>query len=255
MSFFNTFFLFILGLFIGSFLNVLSDRLPKGETILGRSHCDSCRQALKWHDLFPVLSFVSLRGECRYCHKKLSYQYPLSELITGFIFAVVYLFMTAQNEISLANITYYLLVSSGLIVIFFSDLRHGIIPNKILVSLTLFSFIWLLVFHFSSLPYHLIAAILAFSFFLLIFLLTKGRGMGLGDVKMAGFIGFFMGISLVFSAFYIAFLTGGLWGFILILWKKKELKSSVPFGPFLVIGVFLAFIFQNQILSLISSYL
>lgn len=257
MSFFYPLFLFVLGLFIGSFLNVLSDRLPQGISILGRSHCDYCHKTLKWYDLVPLLSYIQLRGNCRYCHHKFSIQYPLSELITGLIFILIYLslFSFQLPTISqISNLFYYLFMASTLIVIFFADLRHGIIPDKVLLPATIVTLIWLLIYDQSLIVNNLLAALLCFLFFLLILFLTRGRGMGFGDVKFAFLIGLFLGLPLSISALYLAFLTGGGVSFILILWKKKRLKSTVPFGPFLVIGTFLAIFLQSQILSLVSYY-
>ena len=141
--------IFILGISIGSFLNVLIERLPKNKSILGRSACNHCNKTLSWKDLIPILSFVYLRGKCRYCHSPFSYQYPIVELLTGilFVFTIYYLPITNLSTNYLISSIYYLAIVSSLIVIFFADLRHGIIPDKILFPAILFSFIFLVLNH------------------------------------------------------------------------------------------------------------
>ena len=256
---------FIIGLFFGSFLNVLADRIPRGEKLTGRSHCENCHKVLSWKDLIPIISFVYLRGKCRYCGSKLSLQYPIVELLTGAMFALTYLWLNnpiSNVQFQMSNsifyflfTIYYLFMVSSLIVIFFADLKHGIIPDKIVIPAIVVSFAYLLIIHQSSIINHLLSALLSFGFFLIIYILTKGRAMGFGDVKFAFFIGLFLGFPAVLFAFYIAFLTGGIVGIILILWKKKALKSAIPFGPFLVIGSVLGLFLQSVIIHLISPLL
>ena len=139
--------IFILGLTVGSFLNVLIDRLPNDKSILGRSYCDHCKKTLSWKDLIPVLSFVYLRGKCRYCHAPLSYQYPIVELLTGLLFIATYQFATLNFQL-----IYYLLIVSSLIVVFFADLKYGIIPDKILLPAIVVSLVYLTIstFYFPS---------------------------------------------------------------------------------------------------------
>lgn len=244
-------FLFILGLSIGSFLNVLIDRLPRRESILGRSYCEFCKKTLSWKDLIPALSFIYLRGKCRYCKAKLSYQYPIVEFITGllFVLTIYYLPYTNFSTNYLVSSIYYLTIVSSLIVIFFSDLKYGIIPDKIIFPAVLVSLVYLFIIHNSLFIIHIASAIGAFLFFLFIYLITRGRGMGLGDVKLSFLIGLVLGFPGTIFALYIAFLTGGFIGIILILWKKKKLKYAIPFGPFLVIGCGVSLFFQDQIIQ------
>ena len=261
---------FILGLAIGSFLNVLIDRLPRREKITGRSYCEFCKKTLSWKDLIPVLSFVYLRGKCRYCKAKLSYQYPFVELLTGIMFAFTYLYLNKSISnfqfpisnfspdpvYSLLSTLYYLIVVSSLIVIFFSDLKYGIIPDKIIFPSVVISIFYLLFsVNLSSISNHLLSALGAFLLFLFIYLITKGRGMGFGDVKFAFLIGLVLGFPGTVLGLYIAFLTGGFIGIILILWKKKKLKYAVPFGPFLVIGCGISLFFQDQITQMVMRLL
>lgn len=251
------FFIFLIGLFIGSFLNVLADRLSKEESITkGRSHCDKCKKTLKWHDLIPLLSFIFLKGKCRYCRSPLSFYYPIVELTTGIMFAGVFLFVGGANInfIMIINIIYYLLIVSSLIVIFFADLKYGIIPDKIIFPAILVSFLFSLFTAKESFEVgfvnHLLSAVGAGLFFLLLFLITKGRGMGFGDVKFAFLMGLILGFPNIIVALYVAFLTGAIVGIILIIWRKKRMVgTSIPFGPFLVLGTLAAIFFREFFLQ------
>jgi prepilin signal peptidase PulO-like enzyme (type II secretory pathway) len=245
-------FLLILGFVLGSFLNVLADRLPNEKSILGRSKCDNCKKTLKAKDLIPIVSFLYLQGKCRYCHSPLSYQYLFAEILTGVMFVVTYLFVGLE---SIPNLVFSLVIVSSLIAIFFADLRYGIIPDEILAVAVIASFIWLGIFQQDLFINHLLSGIGAFLFFLMIFLLTRGRGMGFGDVKLAFLLGLFLGFPDIVLALYIAFLTGGIVGIILILWKKKKLKSSVAFGPFLILGTIISFFLSPQIIPEVMALL
>lgn len=242
------FIIFILGLFIGSFLNVLVDRIPKGESpIKGRSHCDKCKEILRWYDLIPLLSFISLKGKCRYCHTSLSLYYPIVELTTGAMFVLVLLFARSMNhELRIMDLGYYLFVISGFIVIFFVDLKYGIIPDKIVFPSIVVSFIYLLFAFYSLFITHLVAALGAGLFFLLLFLVTQGRGMGFGDVKLAFLMGLILGFPNIIVSLYIAFLTGAIIGCILVIWRRKKIfGTAIPFGPFLAIGTLIAIFFGD----------
>ena len=255
-------FIFILGLFIGSFLNVLADRLPNEESVLkGRSRCEKCKKELVWYDLVPVLSFVFLQGKCRYCHTNLSSYYPIIELVTGIMFAITFLFVTKNLPFTIYHLPfielfYYLFIISFLIVIFFADLKYGIIPDKVVLPAIFVSSLYI-VFNTNYLILsHLLSALGACLFFLFLFLITKGRGMGLGDVKLAFLMGFLLGFPGIVIALYLAFLTGALVGIILILWRKKRLfGGSIPFGPFLVLGTGAALFYQAPIVQMVSRWL
>ncbi|MBI2613172.1 MAG: prepilin peptidase [Candidatus Levybacteria bacterium] len=264
------FFIFALGLFVGSFLNVLVDRLPKGESVIkGRSHCEKCKKILKWNDLIPLLSFVFLKGKCRYCSARLSPYYPIVEFTTGIMFVITTLFIFNGSQFLISNfkflinfqllitnyqllltLIYYLFIISSLIVIFFADLKYGIIPDKIVFPAILVSFFFLL---FTVFVNHLLSAFGAGLFFLLLFLVTRGRGMGFGDVKFSFLMGLILGFPNIIVALYVAFLTGATVGIILIIWRKKRIfGTAIPFGPFLVLGNFIAIFFGKSIFHLSS---
>lgn len=225
------FLLFLLGLSIGSFLNVLIYRLPRSLSLTGRSFCPKCRKKISWYDNLPLLSFVLLEGKCRHCHSPISWQYPLVELVTGIltVLSIKYFVLSRQD---LILTTYYLILIYTLIVIFFTDLYHEIIPDEIVYPAVIITLIFSL--YPNILISNLISGFLAGLLFLSLYLLTSGRGMGFGDVKLAVLMGLFLGYPKIIVALYLAFLTGAAIGVILILRGKKKLKSHIPFGPFLV---------------------
>jgi len=229
-------FLFILGLLVGSFVNVLIDRLPRAESVLwGRSHCDHCKKILRWYELVPVVSFLIQKGRCRRCRKKLSLQYPIIELVTAIGFALLF-----PHHISL----YILFIS--LLVIFVADLKYQTIPDSMIVLGVIGAF-WN--------GMHVVPAVGSFVFLYLLWALTHRRGIGFGDVKFAFLMGLLLGFPGVVIAFYVAFLTGALVGVILIVGRKKTWKSKIAFGPFLVLGTVVAGVWQQQLLTLWRMFL
>lgn len=237
-------FLFLIGIFLGSFLNVVIDRLPRSETIIrGRSHCEFCHHVLQWYDLLPFISFVFLKGKCRYCKKFIGWKYPLIEFLTGCIFAGS--FFMLQNPLQ-----YFLLVGTLCLleIIFFTDLFSGIIPDNVVALLALFAIIRVLLN--GNIFFSLITALATGFFFFLLFLFTKGRGMGFGDVKYSLVMGLLLGFPFIIPGLYVAFLTGTVIALILLVLRKKTLKSSVPFGPFLVIGTMSTLLFGDRLWTL-----
>jgi leader peptidase (prepilin peptidase) / N-methyltransferase len=227
-------FVFVIGLCFGSFSNVLIWRVPQGLKITGRSVCRKCKNKISWFDNIPLLSFVLLKARCRNCKTKISLKYPLVELITGIIFVLLFLKFGLSSQMFLFSLFSPLLIS-----IFFIDLDHQIIPDELVFFGMGLSFLYL-VFINPPLFYANIFAGFISSFFLLcLHFITKGKGMGLGDVKFAVLGGMLVGLTNIFTWFFIAFLTGAMVGCILILVKKYGLKSKIAFGPFLVIALFL----------------
>lgn len=242
-----TILLFLIGLAVGSFLNVLIDRLPKGETVLwGRSHCDHCHKILQWYELIPVLSFAVQRGRCRHCRKRLSVQYPIVELVTAVSFVLLFRFSGSFPTL-VAILT---LISSG-IVIAVADAKYQIIPDSMIVAGAAGALVYLLTGSpLPSLGVHVLTGLGTGAFFYLLWLVTKGRGMGFGDVKLAFVIGFLLGVPMTIFALYAAFLTGASVGVILILGGQKTVKSKIAFGPFLVLGVVMSVLFQSYFFQL-----
>jgi len=244
------FLIFILGLAIGSFLNCVIYRLEKKESFLkGRSYCPNCKHKLSWKDLIPIFSFFELQGKCRYCKKPISFQYPLVELATGILFVSIFNIAFPNLLLSI----FYFLISSFLIIIFVYDLRYYIIPDEVIYPAIIITLIFnsqFLIFNQDSIfKSSILSAFGASLFFLVIFLISKGKWLGFGDVKLALFMGLFLGFPNILVALFLAFFIGAIIGIGLILAKKKGLKSEVPFGPFLVTGTFIALFWGNQIIN------
>jgi len=253
-------FVFLFGLIVGSFLNCVIYRLEQKQSFLGgRSFCPHCKHTLSWQDLIPVFSFLFLKGKCRYCQKRISWQYPLVEIATGILFVLLlnYELGIMNYEIfSFKFIAYFLFLilnSSFLILIFVYDLKHFIIPDKVVFPAIIIALgfrVWDLISHWSlefGVFHPFIAAFGASGFFLLIVLISRGKWMGVGDIKLAFLMGLLLGFPYILVALFFSFLIGAIIGIGLILAKRKTMKSEVPFGPFLVIGTFIA-LFLGEII-------
>lgn len=286
----NLLLLSLFGLAIGSFLNVLIFRSLAGEKITGRSHCPECGHQLGFWDLIPVFSYLALGGRCRYCAGKISPQYPVIEFVTSFLFVITgYFFLTNFNGLSVQLIFSLLIFFFGisvLLVVFVTDLRDGIIPNRIIIPailvLIILKLVYLLVLFgltyvslandsvgvgkyllppYSNylfvilgrygLPiiYDLLAGLGIGVVFYLLVLFTRGRAMGGGDIKLGFFIGVLNGWPLALVALMIAFVSGALFSIILLAMGKKKFGQTVPFGPFLVTGSLLTLFWGEPIFS------
>ena len=260
MSFVLYFFVFVLGLCVGSFLNVVIFRLKilnfskrKNLRKKNRSQCPKCNHQLNWQDLFPVFSFLFLRGKCRYCKEKISWQYPLVELATGIIFLLVFFAQSSPvfngNFLNVLNLIFLFYIVSVLIIIFVYDLKHYIIPDKILFPAIAITFFYQLFFNFALIGNYLIAVLVGAGFFLIIFFVSRGMAMGFGDVKLAILMGLLLGFPNILTALFLAFFFGVIISIILIIFYGKKMKSEIPFGPFLVLGTFLALFWGTGIIN------
>jgi prepilin signal peptidase PulO-like enzyme (type II secretory pathway) len=240
-------FVFLIGLCIGSFVNVLIDRIPYNTFFShARSQCDFCKKTLVWFDLIPLVSYIILKGKCRYCNNRLSFRMPFVETLTAISFVGIFWLYPGQ----LIVLPIVGLICALFIAIFFIDAEHLIIPDILIIMVGIFS-ILLHVIEGRSLLIYIISALSASLFFLLLFLITKGKGMGFGDVKFAGFIGLLLGFPHTITALYSAFLIGAVVSIFLILTKRKKLKGSIiSFGPFMVLGVLVAVLGNEYILQL-----
>ena len=236
-----------LGGVLGSFLNVLIDRLSTGRSFVkGRSYCEHCKKTLRTVDLIPVLSYILLKGRCRHCKKGIPFRIFFVELFSAFLFLSLY-FYSSGNAISIAMVPFLFLILWSYIGIFFADFEYGIIPD-LLVGITVLATLPYLIIASQPLLNHLLAGLGSFVFFLLLHLATKGRGMGLGDVKLAFSMGFFLGFPLIVVSLYVAFLTGAAVAIILVIWRKLHFfGGTIPFGPFLIFSIYIAFFSGNQI--------
>ncbi len=247
--------LFIFGAVIGSFLNVVVERAPKNLSIVyPPSHCPHCKHKLAWYDLIPVVSYILLKGTCRYCHVKISRYYPFFEILTGISFIGIYLFAIQGG---ILYTIYLLFITSIFIVIFFTDYKYGIIPvYAVMIGCMAVLAYLLYTISFQTLFIHFLSALGAFAFFFLLFAVTKGRGMGFGDVMLVVLLGFFLGFPGIAIGLYLAFVGGALFSLILIVARNKRLRhDTIPFGPFLILGTFAALFYGQTIISIVTQYM
>lgn len=245
-------FIFCFGAIIGSFLNVVIDRFGTGRSLGGRSKCDATGKTLKWFELIPIFSFICLGGCSRYTKTKLSWQYPLVELFTGLIFFLIALrfipLIYSCPGIFLTMCAFYFLIFSYLILIFVYDFKHKIIPNTFVYPLIFLSLLLDLWRPEMSID-HLAGALVAFPVYA-IWQVTRGKGMGFADVLLLIPVGFILGISGGFAALLLAFWVGAVFGILLIIFGKKKLKSEIPFGPFIILGFTIAFLYNIDMHSI-----
>ncbi len=258
--------IFVMGLCCGSFVNMLVYRTAERYELesrkfkvksKNRSFCDYCGKQLHWYENVPVISWLLQKGKSMCCRKKLSVLYPITEITTGLLFLLNFQFSIFNFQSNLNSFNFQFLVQFliGLIIITFLvfsavfDLKYMILPDFSTVILIISVLAIWLNNNFGKWEYFLAAA-LAFGFLGLLYLITKGKGMGLGDVKLAVFMGLFLGGEKTILAFYVAFVIGALISLVLMIFKKVNKKTLIPFGPFLILGVFIAWFLGEQIFSL-----
>jgi len=236
---------FVLGLLIGSFLNVVAYRLPRGESLAAPpSHCPSCDTPIRWFDNVPVLGWLVLRGRCRSCGERISWRYPAVELSTGALFGLV-----AATQDESIRIVLGLLLVTTLVPITLIDLDTRRIPNAITLPAALAALAVGLALDIGFVPEQLIAGAAAFAFFFAAAYLYP-RGMGMGDVKLAGVLGLYLGRAVA-PAIFIALITGVLVGLVIIarVGQAAGRKTAVPFGPFLALGGIVAFFIGDDLVD------
>ena len=225
------------GLLVGSFLNVVAHRLPRGESLLRpRSRCPECGTQLRAIDNVPVISWLALRGRCHHCGASISARYPIVELVTGALYIAV---VVSQDDA--VRIVLGLLLVTALVPITLIDLELRIIPNLITGPAALAAVVAIAALDSDFLPEALIAGAAGGGFFLVAAILYP-RGMGMGDVKLAGMLGLYLGRAVA-PAIFIALIAGVVVGAAVIARKgaKEGRKTAVPFGPFLALGGVIAF--------------
>ena len=216
---------------LGSFLNVVIHRLPRGESLVHpRSRCPSCGTQIAGYDNIPVVSWLLLRGRCRHCGAPISPRYPAVELLTALVFAAVVLVRGFDDDLIIE-----LPFVAALIALAGIDLDHKLLPNKIVYPLAAWGIVAVLIADRDDILEHLVAGAGAF-LFLFVAVLAYPRGMGMGDVKLAGAMGIYLGASVI-PALLIAFLTGSVVGIAILAREGSEArKKALPFGVFLALG-------------------
>jgi len=262
---------FILGTIIGSFLNVVIFRFNTGATLGGRSGCFSCGKKLTARELVPIVSFLMLKGRCSHCKTKISFQYPLVEFFTGFVFLLFFLrFLPTVSAGSFSFFLTELLFSyaiwATLIVIFVYDVRHKIIPDQLSFAFIALAFLNTIIFSPGTFASHLLSALVLFLFFSALWFFSSGTWMGFGDAKLAIGIGLYLGLAQGVSAVVFGFWIGAVVALTTLgtrrvqklfgtnrLRKSRKIitmKSEIPFAPFLILGILLALLLGSDIFSL-----
>lgn len=251
--------LFIFGLVIGSFLNVVIYRSVNGESpFKGRSHCDHCGKLVDWKENIPLLSFVILRGKCANCKKRISWQYPVVELLVGLLFVWWYwmgrgFFLLAADPFTWAQPAFWLVVGIVLLMVVVYDLAYYLIPDFLtipLVVLTLLYRIGLGVtgqMRWVDLITSGLAGLILAWFFMGLYLGTGKKGFGLGDVKLAPALGLLLGWQKTLVMIFMAFILGATVALVLMALGKKKLGQTIPFGPFLVLATILSLLWGGLI--------
>lgn len=246
-------FAFIFGTLIGSFLNVVAARYNTGMTLGGRSKCFSCNKTLTWSELIPIVSFIAQRAACRRCKSKISWQYPIVEIGVGILFALILWYFPPVSLIASFTTLFYLLITSLLVVITVYDAKHKIIPDSLVYTFAALALFRLFIgsdlsFVTPSLWQILAGPLLALPFALL-WLVSRGRWMGFGDAKLTLGIGWVLGLGAGISAVILAFWIGAIISvfWMLIAFRKFKTRYEIPFGPYLILGMYLVLFWHIQV--------
>jgi len=235
-----------IGLQIGSFLNVVAYRVPLGESVISpsRSFCPNCHASIRARDNVPLFSYLMLRGRCRDCRSPIPIRYPIIEAVTGALFAVTGLVIGLEPEL-LADLVFV----ATLVVITVTDIEHRIVPNKVLAPVAVIGVLSQVLTNSGDWLSWTLAAVIGFSLMLIAALAYPG-GMGMGDVKLAGVMGIYLGVALA-PALLIAFLLGTIAGVAVMAKKGVEIgrKTALPFGPYMAIGGFIALLYGDQMVQ------
>lgn len=241
--------IFVLGIIIGSFLNVCIYRIPREESIVfPSSHCTYCSHPLAWYDLVPIFSYLSLRGKCRYCRGAISPQYPIVEFLNGIIYLLLFLYFGLT-----INFIFYSFIISILIIISFIDYFHQIIPDGLVLLILVSTIIYkAFIYIIYNTPLSFLDSISGFIgaglLFLIIALVSNG-GMGGGDIKLSAVLGFILGLKKTFLNILLSFIIGAVFSIILLLSGKKGRKDAIPFGPFINISFLITLLYGECIIN------
>lgn len=268
MLYFFALIIFLLGLIIGSFINCLVYRLyVKKSFWRGRSFCPQCQKTINWYDNIPLLSFILLRARCRHCHKPISWQYPLVEFITGLLFLIVFLATILPSYhpaaifsgLTWLTLARHLVFTAFLIIIFLYDLKYYLIIDKITLPAIVLALVVNLGIAYAKNPElnslisqflnFLISIIIATGFFLAQFIISRGKWIGGGDIRLGALMGAMLGWPHVIPALFLAYIVGAVVGLGLLIAKRATPKSQVPFGTFLTLATFIIMLWGEDILA------
>lgn len=242
----------LLGLMVGSAINALVWRLhEKRSWVRGRSECPECHHHLAARDLVPVLSWLSLRGRCRYCHKPIQ-DHPIVELVTAAAFGLSAYILLPVGTGGLVRIVFWLAALTLLLLLAVYDAKWMLLPDKVVLPLMALAFVYsstmaVVMGSTRILVGPILAGVLASGAFMALVIFSRGRAMGGGDVKLALAMGLLLGLKGTALAMLVAFNTAAVVGIALILIRRRGRRDQIPFGPFLVAGTIVAFLFGNNI--------
>lgn len=239
------FLVFIIGLIIGSFLNLCIYRIPRNQSIIfPSSHCPKCNNAIKKYDLIPLFSYIFLKGKCRNCSEKISIKYPFVELMTGIFFLMVFLNFNLSIEFFKSSV-----LLSILIVVTYIDLEYSIIPGKLMIFALICGIIFNIVGNkFNNYLLNYVYGFLVGGGTILLIVLLTG-GMGGGDIQLMSVIGLFLGFKYTLVTLMLSFILGAIAGITLIILKKKSRKDYMPFGPWISIAAFISLFWGQNIIN------
>lgn len=252
-------YVFVFGLLIGSFVNCLVWRLHKGEGLWNRSYCPKCRGGIAWYDNIPIFSYLILRAKCRHCKAKISCQYPVVELAIAILFTISFILNTKyliSNTNMILDIGYLDIIRIFrdwffifvMIVVFIYDLRYYLILDVVTfpAMAVIFVFNLLLGIDFKNM---LISAIIGGSFFLLQFLVSRGKWIGGGDIRLGFLLGLFFAWPNILAVIFLAYIIGSLVSVPLVLWSKKKWSSEVPLGVFLTSSAVIVLFWGENVIN------
>ena len=248
-------FIFIFGLFVGSFLNVVIYRLHRGEKFIrGRSKCLFCGHKLYLKDLVPLFSYLLLKGRCRYCQQPFSKQYFLVEFITGIVFSLIFLHLFPQqsflnfDSLVMFQMMAWWIIASFLIIIFIYDAKYYLILDKVSIPAVFSAFIFNLILG-SNILNLLFAGFIAGGFFLLQYSLSKGKWVGGGDIRLGFLMGIILGWPQVLTALFISYILGSIICIILLIARQKQWSDKIPFGTFLSLATIVTMLYGEVLVN------
>lgn len=246
------FFVFVFGLVFGSFVSAISWRIPRNMSFVNdRSMCPKCGSRIAWFDNIPLISFLILRGKCRNCKNVISFRYPIIELLAAIGFVVIFHYF-ATSQIGLFTLVVCILMFTLLLTIFVIDLEHQIIPDPLTFIGIAVYFLYLIISNQQTVLASLLSGLLGATFLLSIYLVTGGKGMGLGDVKFAILGGLIVGIKVLPYWLLTSFIVGAIIGIFLIFIGKAKMQTKIAFGPFLILGMGITIFLGNYITGIFN---
>ena len=254
------FFILFLGIILGSFINAWVWRIENNLSIAkGRSMCPHCKHTLAWYDLLPVLSYLMLRGRCRYCKAKISSQYPIIEISTGLIFMTLYIFQSPQSVQQWVALVILLVTTVLLVAAYIYDAKHMELPEMFMLPAIALGLVYFGLNIFwqgvgAMVPQAIALGAFVFAY-IAMWYFSKGQWLGAGDIRLAAIMGLFLTPKQLVVSIFSAYLIGSIYGLSILVKSKKKQGIKVPFGPFLIIGFYIGLFFGTQIANWYLSFI